>query len=125
MEKLINSGQNVPAVLLAKDILRLVKLGVAEKSINQRDDSGYTPLHYVVSNKDYALVEDLLESGADVNVIIFNDDDTGATALWQAIFISIFLFIRRNYYLCLISYSVIQLFNHYLLWHIILTQRMI
>ena len=86
LEKFIASGQNVPAILLSKDILRLHKLGVAEKSENTRDENGYTPLHRAVSAKDAELVKKLLESGADIDVVCSRGEySIGQTALYRAV----------------------------------------
>jgi len=81
---LIASGQNVPAVALAKDILRLYKSGAVEKPENIRDEDGHTPLHNAVMNDDAELVCKLLEDGADIDVVC-SRGRCGETALYIAV----------------------------------------
>ena len=84
LEKLINSGQIVPAVALAQDMIRLYKDGASEKPENIRDDNGCTPLHNAVIQGDMELVHKLLASGADIDVVC-SRGSVGETALYIAV----------------------------------------
>jgi len=83
--KLILSDQNSPAVLLAKDILRLYEAGVIDKSENLRDEYGCTPLHNAVITKDSELVKKLINSGADLDTVLSIGENIGQTALFLAV----------------------------------------
>jgi hypothetical protein len=85
LERYINSGQNVPAVLLSKDILRLYKTGVLEKMENIRDEKGHTPLHNAVIKEDAVLVQKLLADGVDIDIICSRGEELGKTALYIAV----------------------------------------
>jgi len=85
LEKFIASGQIVPAVFLAKDILRLYKAGISEKEENKHDENGRTPLHNAVIKGDTKLVEKLISDGADIDVMCSRGDDLGETALYKAV----------------------------------------
>ena len=85
LERYINSGQNVPAVLLSKDILRLYKAGVSEKLENKRDENGRMLLHNAVSKGDAELVQKLLADGADIDAVCSRGEELGETALYIAV----------------------------------------
>jgi len=84
LERLTKSGQRVPAVQLCRDILRLRDAGAINNPLNRRDNLGYAPLHDAVDKKDRAVIADLLDRGADIDVIRSDGDSLGQTALYMA-----------------------------------------
>ena len=85
LEKFVNSGQTVGAVLLAKDILRLYDNGESDKVYNIRDENGFTPLQNAVEDNDRNKVIQLINDGADINQISSRGTSLGQTALYYAV----------------------------------------
>ena len=88
LEKVIKSGQNVPAVMVARDYLRLRDLGKDEDEINVRDTSGWAPIHKTGAmdpEKTKNYIQDLIDKGADLDIIRADREHTGSTALYSAV----------------------------------------
>ncbi len=88
LEKIIKSGQTVPAVMVARDYLRLRDLGKDEDELNKRDTSGWAPIHKtgtmdLEKKKNY--IQDLIDKGADLDIICADREHTGSTALYSAV----------------------------------------
>lgn len=84
LKKLVKSGQQVPAVTLAQDYLRLHSLGVDQKACNRRDPYGIAPLADAADKCDLPRVTALLDEGADIHIIRGDWDHVGQTALFCA-----------------------------------------
>jgi hypothetical protein len=84
LEKFVDSKQRVPAVMLAKDYLRLHSLGIDQNACNRRDIYGIAPLIDAAEKGDQPRVNTLLDEGADINIIRGDSNDLGQTALYCA-----------------------------------------